>query len=43
MPIRGSIKRMKEGPAQTAKIAMIALFIAITALIVSLGKRISHG
>jgi hypothetical protein len=35
------IKQLKEAPAQAIKIATIALFVAITALIVSLGKR--HG
>jgi hypothetical protein len=43
MKIRDNIKKAKEAPAQAIKIAMIALFVAITALIVSLGKRVGNG
>jgi hypothetical protein len=42
MPIRGSIKRIKEAPIRSTKIAIIALLIAITALIVSLGKKVNN-
>jgi hypothetical protein len=35
------IKQLKEAPAQAIKIATLALFTAIIALLVSLGKR--HG
>ena len=43
MKIRENIKKAQEGPIQAIKIAVIALFVAITALIVSLGKRAGNG
>lgn len=42
MPLRKSIKDLKEAPAQATKIAIVALLIAVTALIVSVGKRANN-
>jgi hypothetical protein len=39
MPIRGSVKRLKEAPSQAIKLGIIAIFISLTALFVALGKR----
>jgi hypothetical protein len=38
MPIRGSIKRLKEAPTQAIKLGIVAIFISILALFVALGK-----
>lgn len=43
MPIRQNIKTFKEAPAKAMQVAVIALLIAITALFVSMGKRVSNG
>jgi hypothetical protein len=41
MAIRGTLKALKETPVQAFKISIVALLVAITALVVSLGKRFS--
>jgi hypothetical protein len=43
MPIRKSIKDLKEAPAQAIKIAIIALSVAILALFVSLTRGTANG
>jgi hypothetical protein len=43
MPIRQNFKALKEAPAKAIQISVIALLIAITALFVSMGKRVSNG
>lgn len=39
MGFRSSIKNVKEAPKQAINIAIVALLIAITALVVSVGKK----
>ena len=41
MPVREKIKAYKEAPVKAIQIAVAAFFIAILALMVSLGK--THG
>jgi len=39
MQIRGQVKALKEAPVKAIQIAVIALFVAIAALFVSMGKK----
>lgn len=43
MGLRTNIKQLKEAPVQATKIAIIALLISVTALVVVLSKGKAHG
>jgi hypothetical protein len=39
MPIRGSVKALKEAPRQAMSLGIIAILISLTALFVALGRK----